>query len=144
MNKKLAILMVAISIVILINGINTSQRLYGSTYGGTGAGFGLMITVAELRQSNPIPSNGSTGQNLNPTLSITVNDSQGHAMNVVFRTNASGSWVTMGSNISVYNGTYNQAPFNMNGERTIYWWSIIETDGTVWTNATYHFTTTGQ
>jgi hypothetical protein len=91
-------------------------------------------------QSNPSPSNGATGQSLNPQLAITVNDTNADAMNVTFRTNASGSWATIGSNNSVYNGTYRQSS-NMNSYGTTYYWSVNVTDGTVWTNATYSFTT---
>jgi 6-phosphogluconolactonase (cycloisomerase 2 family) len=92
-------------------------------------------------QSNPSPANGATGQSLNPTLAITVNDTNVDTMNVTFRTNASGSWVTIGSNNSVYNGTYRQTPSTMSNYNTIYYWSANVTDGSLWTNATYHFTT---
>jgi hypothetical protein len=92
-------------------------------------------------QSSPSPSDGATGQSLNPQLSIMVNDTNADAMNVTFRTNASGSWATIGSNNSVYNGTYRQAPSNMNNYGTTYYWSVNVTDGTVWTNTTYSFTT---
>jgi hypothetical protein len=92
-------------------------------------------------QSNPSPSNGATGQSLNPQLAIIVNDTNADAMNVTFRTTASGAWATIGSNNSVYNGTYRQTPSNMNSYGTTYYWSVNVTDGTVWTNATYSFTT---
>jgi hypothetical protein len=95
-------------------------------------------------QSSPSPSNDATGQALNPQLSIMVNDTNADAMNVTFRTNASGSWANIGSNNSVYNGTYSQTPSNMNSSSTTYYWSVNVTDGTVWTNATYNFTTATQ
>ncbi|RLF77369.1 hypothetical protein DRN38_08425, partial [Thermococci archaeon] len=92
-------------------------------------------------QSNPIPSDGATYQNLNPTLYITVNDTDADSMNVTFRTNASGTWQDIGSNNSVYNGTYSQTPTNMNQWGTKYWWSVNVTDGDLWCNQTYNFTT---
>ncbi|RLI68911.1 hypothetical protein DRO91_08370, partial [Candidatus Heimdallarchaeota archaeon] len=92
-------------------------------------------------QSNPVPSDGATYQNLNPTLSITVNDTDANLMNVTFRTNASGSWQTIGYNASSPNGTYSQTPTNMNQWGTKYWWSVNVTDGDLWSNHTYNFTT---
>ncbi|MEM4258130.1 MAG: DUF2341 domain-containing protein [Candidatus Thermoplasmatota archaeon] len=91
--------------------------------------------------SNPIPTDGATNQNLNPRLSITVNDSNADALTIYFRTNASGSWATIGSNLSVYNGTYSQIPTTMSHEATKYYWSVNLTDGEDWSNHTYSFTT---
>jgi hypothetical protein len=91
--------------------------------------------------SNPTPSDGTTGQSLNPQLSITVADINIDSMNVTFRTNASGSWADIGSNNSVYNGTYSQTPSGMSLGNTKYWWSVNVTDETAWTNETYDFTT---
>jgi hypothetical protein len=92
-------------------------------------------------QSSPSPSDGATGQNLNPTLSITVGDANLDAMNVTFWTNVTGSWGLIGYNDSVYNGTYSQTNDSMNIYGTTYWWSVNVTDYTAWTNATYSFTT---
>ena len=89
--------------------------------------------------SNPNPSNGATGQRINPQLSITVNDANSDAMNVTFWTNASGSWGLIGYNDSVYNGTYYQTPSNIDYPDT-YWWSANVTDYTTWTNQTYILT----
>jgi hypothetical protein len=91
--------------------------------------------------SNPNPSDNSIGQDLNPTLSITVNDTNIDNMDVTFRTNASGSWADINTNSSVPNGTYQQIPSNMNSINTTYWWSVNCTDGTAWVNATYSFNT---
>jgi len=92
-------------------------------------------------QTNPGPADGATGISLNPQLEITVNDANSDTMNVTFRTNASGVWTDIGSNNSVYNGTYKQTPSNMNNYSTKYWWSVNLTDGKLWTNTTYSFTT---
>jgi hypothetical protein len=91
--------------------------------------------------SSPSPSNSATGISLNPTLTITVNDTNAEAMNVTFYTNVTGSWGLIGYNDSVYNGTYTQTNDSMNSYDTTYWWSVNVTDYTTWTNATYSFTT---
>jgi|GEM_PF-2049699 len=92
-------------------------------------------------QTNPSPTNGATGISLNPQLSITVNDTNSDTMNVTFRTNATGAWASIGSNNSVNNGTYIQTTSDMDSYNTRYWWSINLTDGIIWTNSTYSFTT---
>jgi hypothetical protein len=61
-------------------------------------------------------------------------------MDVYFRTNASGSWSDIDSNLSIPNGTYSQEyTFNDYGRK--YWWSVNCSDGIYWTNQTYCFTT---
>ena len=95
---------------------------------------------------NPVFSNedsvdGATGVGLNPVLSILVEDFQGDTMNVTFRANTPGSWETIGSNISVSNGTYSQTSTIMNQFSTTYYWSVNCTDGNYWTNETFSFTT---
>jgi len=87
------------------------------------------------------PQNQSRVQPLNPPLSISMSQSQNHLMNVTFRTNASGTWQTIGTNLSVPNGTYSQTPTTMNSYSTTYYWSVHCNAGSVWTNKTYHFTT---
>ncbi|RLF25348.1 MAG: hypothetical protein DRN01_06510, partial [Thermoplasmata archaeon] len=91
---------------------------------------------------NEIPANGSIEVPLNPTLYVTINHPNNATMNLTFRTNASsGSWVDIGTNSSVHNGTYSQATNNMDSYDTVYWWSVNCTDGTFWTNETYWFRT---
>jgi len=97
--------------------------------------------------SDENPMNGSTDVNLTPALSIHVIDLQGDKMDVYFRTNASGTWKTIGTNMSVDNGTYYCSnTSNMNSCNTEYWWSVNTTDPLPlgsgnWTNQTYSFTT---
>lgn len=64
-----------------------------------------------------------------------------NAMNVYFRSNASGPWQTVGSNLSVYNGTYRQQSSNMNQYGHHYFWSVNISDSRSWTNTTYLFST---
>jgi hypothetical protein len=92
--------------------------------------------------SNPSPSDGVTGQSLNPTLSITVNDTNIDQLNISFWTNASGSWQQLGGYHEGYNGTYSDSnATNMNTYGTTYYWSANVTDNVLWTNETYSFTT---
>ncbi|RLF49965.1 MAG: hypothetical protein DRN24_07295, partial [Thermoplasmata archaeon] len=131
-----------------ISNINRSTAWINTSYytmydPGNFTAFGKQeIPNVAPAQSKPVPSNGATGINPNPTLYITVNDTNADAMNVTFRTNASGTWQDIGSNNTVYNGTYSQTPTNMNQWGTKYWWSVNVTDGELWNNQTYNFTTT--
>jgi len=61
------------------------------------------------------------------------------------QTNASGSWITL-DNDSLINGSgvISTIGSNMNSYNTLYWWSLNCTDGTFWTNETYHFMTSSQ
>ena len=62
-------------------------------------------------------------------------------MNITFMTNSSGSWQIIGSNNTEHDGTYRQTTTDMNNYNTTYYWSVNITDGTVWSNKTYYFTT---
>ena len=55
-------------------------------------------------------------------------------------TNASGSWRTIGTNISVPSGRYQQT-YDFPDHNKTYWWGVHVTDGIAWTNETYRFTT---
>jgi len=91
--------------------------------------------------SNPSPANGSSGIELNPDLYFTLNDQENDTMNIMVRTNASGSWQTLATS-SGNNGTYSvTANTVFNSYNTKYWWSVNVTDGTSWTNETFEFTT---
>ncbi|MCX6672062.1 MAG: DUF2341 domain-containing protein, partial [Euryarchaeota archaeon] len=91
--------------------------------------------------SEELPLNQSIAQPLNPPLSVTIYQAQNLPMNVTFKTNASGSWQTIGTNLSVPNGKYTQAPTTMNNYDTTYYWAVNCSAGTLWTNETYRFTT---
>ena len=96
-----------------------------------------------LTLSDPYPSNGSTDTSLNITLTITCTSPQGHLMNLSWHENTTGSWVLQQTNsshtanTSAVWGEYTNASVYS----TTYWWSVNLTDGTDWTNETYHFTT---
>ena len=106
---------------------------------------GSETTFTELMVFEEVPQNGSVNVDLNPVLSIHVFDAQGDSLNIFFRTNVSGNWITIGSNLGVYNDIY--YCFNtssMNSYSKKYWWSVNITDSLGsgnWTNKTYCFTT---
>jgi len=91
--------------------------------------------------SNPIPANGAYDISMgNVILSITVSDQDGDSMDITFRTNASGPWTNISTNSSSPNGTYSQI-YNFSEPIYLYYWSVNCTDGKIWVNNTYHFTT---
>ena len=92
-------------------------------------------------QSGEVPADTSTDISLEPTLSINVSDAEGDLMNISWLTNESGSWVILGTNTSVSNGTYtctNTSVFNT--INTTYYWRVLVSDGSI-SNETYSFTT---
>jgi len=93
--------------------------------------------------SNPSPTNGATDVITNPTLSIDASDFEGDLMTIVFRTNASGAWQTLGTFYNAINGSYNQTTTTMNQfEKKYYWSASVKDAGSgTWTNKTYSFTT---
>jgi uncharacterized repeat protein (TIGR02543 family) len=91
--------------------------------------------------SNPQPQHQAIGIDITPQLKITITDKDADELYITFKTNASGSWENIGTNNSVYNGTYTQYGSMMNNHNTTYYWSVNATDGQDWTNATYQFST---
>jgi len=92
---------------------------------------------------NEQPSDGSTDQPFNPSLSARVRDWQQDKMNVTFRTNATtGIWHDIGTYTNVDNGVYSQIASSMDNSNTTYYWSVSVIDGTGLTNEiTSSFTT---
>jgi hypothetical protein len=87
----------------------------------------------------PYPSLNGNGT-YNPRLRIWARDTDSDSLTVHFRTNASGSWETLGT----YNGSgsytqYFQNTSNMIAKNTRYYWSVNATDGTLWKNGSYNF-----
>jgi len=93
-----------------------------------------------VHQLDERPSNGAIGVGLNPVLSIQMYNAQEKQMTFSFRTNSSGSWQDLGT-YAGGNGAYSQPTAVMNQYHSTYWWSVNATDGTHWTNTTYHFAT---
>lgn len=80
-----------------------------------------------LLDENPL--DGSLNIPTQPTLSVRVFDYQTDPVTVVFRTNASGAWQTIGT-YQNGNGIYSQTTNNMNSEGTKYYWEVNATDST--------------
>lgn len=119
--------------------INASYDTY---YQSDFAVFGVLERYATTTMSNPDPSNESV--DISPyaqNVSITITEPDGNTMDVYFRSNSSGGWVDFGTNKTVNNGTYYQPNTNFSGFSTKYWWCVNLTNGTVWENNTYSFTT---
>ncbi|MCX6667835.1 MAG: DUF2341 domain-containing protein [Euryarchaeota archaeon] len=96
--------------------------------------------------TNETPKNASTNINLNPILSIQVNDSEGQLMNITWYWGTDSSCPNfIGTNNSIDNGTYfmtNDNNFSAKGQT--YYWRLTVNDGSGgWTNITFHFKTTG-
>jgi len=83
---------------------------------------------------------------LAPTsFNVTISDNQGDKMNITILSNESGSWavVNQTSNGGLSDGTYSYTNTSwVDTYETKYWISFNVTDGTYWTNETFHFTTT--
>lgn len=81
-----------------------------------------------------------TNQNAtyNPRLSVNVNDVDNDPLTVIFKSNANGTWQTLG----MYQGgnkIYYQDGSNMDVKNKKYYWSVSVFDGTIWVNNTYSF-----
>lgn len=90
----------------------------------------------------PIPTNGATGEDLNPTLSIDISDADSNTMNQTFWTNASGTWTAIGYNNNSGDATVSNSTTCFPSYSTKYWWNSSVEDGNGnWDNDTYYFTT---
>ena len=104
------------------------------------------------------PINGSINVPLLlANISVNVSDADNDLMSIYFYTNKSddtwySEWNAIGVNLSVANGTYqcNQTFNNSQTENTrwrwgntTYHWYVNVTDGKIWTNVSYSFTTEG-
>jgi len=89
------------------------------------------------------PEDAETYVDAQPTINVTVSDNDANNMTVEFYENSTGSWILQQTNTSVTNesnvvwNSYTTATENM----TTYYWSVNITDGKLWTNNSYHFTT---
>jgi len=89
--------------------------------------------------SSTVPSDGAVGVSPSPTISATVFDYQGDSMSIIWLSNTSGSWMVLGYNLGVSNGTFTQSFANASEYNTQYWWRL-NINGS-WTNETFTFTT---
>jgi len=91
------------------------------------------------------PANDSSGVAVLSQLSVTVDDVNDDLLNATWFSNSSGAWIQFGENLSIDPSsgpvTIRQTNSNFSIHNKTYWWSVNLTDGTGWTNETYHFTT---
>ena len=81
--------------------------------------------------STPSPADGTTNVSLTPTVQISVNETDGEPMTIIWLSNSSGSWVPFGTNISVSNGTYQQTFSNATENGKWWYWKVNVTNGLV-------------
>ncbi len=91
------------------------------------------------------PLNESTGIAIIPELSVIVDDSNDDIIYATWFSNSSGTWIQFGENLSIDPSsgpvTIRQTNSNFSIYNKTYWWSVNATDGSLWTNQTYHFKT---
>lgn len=138
---------------IFDNSIDFETGALPSPYiGDTDARGYLYCTYSEGAPENTaptitgeIPANQSTGISVLPALNVTVDDADDDWLNVTCLSNSSSDWIWFARNSSIDGATLPlsivQTNSNFSTELTKYWWSINVSDGTTWTNETYHFTT---
>ncbi len=124
----------------------TTRAAPATTYNWSTTTFGGSVEVQDsqpLSITNEDPQNTNTSVELTPTLSAYFSIDSG-TMNVYFRTNASGSWITIYSLTGAGNATRSTTnTANMNSYLTKYWWQACaqDTSTNLWYNETYSFIT---
>ncbi len=91
--------------------------------------------------NNPTPADGAVNVPPIPILSVEVSDLDGHTMDVIFQTNASGSWETIATYTGVGDGTYTASSTDMNEHATTYSWRVEVNDGSGAVSEEYALTT---
>ncbi len=142
MRKKIFFLIITATIVIILGSIN-NNFLYGLEKTETKSGYSYSI-INPPSLSNQYPENNSTEIDLQPVCNITVSDPDSNTLDVYFYENTSG-WTQRQVNSSIDLTTPKNVVWNnysnANNPGTKYWWSVNATDGKLWTNNTYCFTT---
>ena len=103
----------------------------------TNKSFSFTTGEGILLIQNPYPNGIET--NYNPRLSIETYDSHNDTLTVIFKTNSTGSWETLGTYFG-QNGKYTQDTSGMDIKNHKYYWCVNITDGNIWVNETYSFT----
>jgi hypothetical protein len=88
------------------------------------------------------PSDGQEGVGFNPSLSVTVNDYEPDSkVDIIYKSNTSGSWTTIGTKSNVGDGTYSISTSGFDEQLTWYWYEIDVIDGNDYVNKTLKFKT---
>jgi hypothetical protein len=86
------------------------------------------------------PQDGTVNQTHNPWLTIRATSFQNKTMTGTFGSNATGTWLTVGS-FSGSNGLYSVSTSGMSAPGTTYYWNVTCNDGSSTTARAYSFTT---
>jgi len=94
-------------------------------------------------QNGVVPANASIDISITPDLYVLCTDADNDNMNATWWSNSSGAWLQFASNETGFanNTNITQSFTNATAYSTTYYWSVNLTDGTHWTNETYHITT---
>ena len=99
---------------------------------------------AVITITNVYPADNSHSIPLQPTLYLTINNSDGDTMNITWYYGTLGNENTeFGTNNNIGNSTNDKFNYNFSSRGTIYYWRVMANDGTSWINETYSFTTEG-
>jgi serine protease len=102
--------------------------------------YGGQSNIPPNTPVNPIPTNGSTGIEINPTLSVDVSDPDGDVMDVTFYDASDNSVIGADTNVPS-GGTASTTWSDLNYD-TIYFWYVVAGDGVEQTtSSTWSFTT---
>jgi len=132
-NNQLLLVICIITIILFLSNI---------AYAGTTDTFDVTIKPSGLLLYNESPVDGATDVSTPTTLSISCLSLTNNTMNLTwYWKNATGSWVSFGQNLSIHNGTYTQINSNFSTELTTNYWRLNLSDGTLWIDSDFHFTT---
>lgn len=113
---------------------NQSSHLGAFQTWGSRIDFPIVVVVNR-------PTNAATGIEYNVSLNISITHEDGASMDIIWRSNSTGSMELFGTNSTVANGTYYQTNTNFSTQNTTYWWDVNISDGTYYYNQTFYFTT---
>jgi hypothetical protein len=123
-----------------------NKSFYLLIHGGSGNdGYAKTLFIktnwATPTVSSVAPVNYAVGVSLTPKCNITVSDSNGDSLNILWESYVGSSWVSRQVNNSVGNGTYRWRNTDATSYNTMYSWRVSVSDGFHNTSYVYVFTT---
>jgi len=92
--------------------------------------------------SNPVPTNDSTEQSLQPIVNVTITDADGNSSTCNFYTSTDGSsWIWRQQNTTVLNESIEYNYVQASSLSTLYYWKVTANDTHDNASVIYHFTT---
>lgn len=90
---------------------------------------------------SPFP-NGTTNIELQPTCTVWANDTEGDNLDIYWYENTTESYILRNTDSNIEaNSTQSYTFTQFDTYNTTYWWKVSVTDGELWKNVTYLFTT---